>query len=328
MHHVLHTPNDPRPTAADRQSPIEARIRQADGRLNARRRRLLQAILDNAEESCFLSSRELARRHRVDPSTVVRTVQALGYDGFNGFAADLRTHLLRSLTPYSILQAGTRHDLDLRDRVRQSLHEDFERLRTLQSSLNPERIIAVARQIHRARRVVVVGVDLAASLSWFLAYGLTALGFDAEAPAGSAGNLLHHVRFLTRQDLLIAISFRKCLRETVETARLARSCGVPTIGITDSGDSPLGRYCDRYLAVSIQSPSIAGSYVAPISTLNAIIVACTHLRPRRSLAALRNTRDEYLSGARWFHEPDPIPPSPRPESRRGRRADPPRRGRG
>ena len=301
------------------QSPLELRILRAERRLNGRRRRLVQAILENAEESCFLSSRELARRHRVDPSTIVRTVQALGYERFNRFAADLRAHFLRSLTPYSVLQAGASRDLDLRDRVRQSLHEDLERMRGLQTGLSPDQVVALARLIHRSRRIVVVGVDLAASLAWLLAYGLTALGFDAEAPVGSAGNLLHHVRFLTSKDLLIAISFRNCLKATVDAARLAHSHGVPTFGITDSGDGPLGRHCDRYLAVSIESSSIAGSYVAPIAALNAIIVACTHLSPKRSLAALRNTREDYLSGPRWYQEaPAPAARPPAPNLRRRR----------
>lgn len=284
------------------QSPLELRIARAERRLNHRRRRLVQAILENAQESCFLSSRELARRHRADPATIVRTAQALGYERFSDFSADLRTHFLRTLTPYAVMQAGASKHLDLRARVRQSLQDDLERVRALHSSLSPDQVIALARHIHRARRIVVVGIDLAASLSWFLAYGLTALGFHAEAPTGSAGNLLHHVRFLTREDLLIGISFRKCLRETVDAVRLAGARRVPTFGITDNGDGPLGRYCDRYLSVSIESSSIAGSYVAAMAALNAILVACTHLRPKRSLAALRNTREDYLSGPRWFQE--------------------------
>jgi DNA-binding MurR/RpiR family transcriptional regulator len=284
------------------QTPLELRISRAERRLNHRRRRLVQAILENARETCFLSSRELAKRHRVDPATIVRTVQALGYSRFSDFAADLRGHFLRSLTPYEVMQAAASQALDPRDRIRQTLQEDLERLRSLQSSLSPDQVVALARQIHRARRIVVVGVDLAASLSWFLAYGLTALGFHAEAPVGSAGNLLHHVRFLTRKDLLVAISFRKCLRETVDAVRLARTQRVPTCGITDSAEGPLGRYCDRYLSVSIESSSIAGSYVAAMAVLNAIIVACASQSPKRSLAALRNTREEYLSGHRWFQE--------------------------
>lgn len=284
------------------QSPLELRILRLDRQLNHRRRRLLQSIMENARESCFLSSRQLAQRHHVDPATIVRTAQALGYHRFGEFARDLRGHFLHTLTPYAVMQAVASRETTLHERVRQTLHEDLDRMRALQSSLGPELVIALARQIHKSRRIVVVGVDLAASLSLFLAYGLTALGFDAEAPAGSAGNLLHHVRFLTRRDLLIAISFRKCLKETVDAARLAQSRRVPTFAITDSGDGPLGRYCDRYLAVSIESSSIAGSYVAAMAALNAVIVACTHLSPKRSLAALKTTRDEYLTGARWYQE--------------------------
>jgi DNA-binding MurR/RpiR family transcriptional regulator len=284
------------------QSALELRFARAERRLNHRRRRLVQAVLENAQESCFLSSRELARRHRVDPATVVRTAQALGYDRYSDFATDLRAHFLRALTPYAVMQAGASRHLDLPARVRQSLQEDLERVRALQSSLSPNQVIALARQIHRARRIVVVGVDLAASLSWFLAYGLTSLGFTAEAPIGSAGNLLHHVRFLTKDDLLIGISFRKCLRETVDAVRLAGARRVPTFAITDNGDNPLGRYSDRYLSVSIESSSIAGSYVTAMAALNTILVACTHLHPKRSLAALKTTREDYLSGARWFQE--------------------------
>ncbi len=274
------------------QSPLELRILRSERQLNVRRRRLLQSILENARESCFLSSRQLAQRHNVDTATIVRTAQALGYERFGEFARDLRGHFLHTLTPYAVMQAVASRETTLHDRVRQTLHEDLDHIRALQSSLVPELVIALARQIHKSRRIVVVGVDLAASLSLFLAYSLTALGFDAEAPAGSAGNLLHHVRFLTRKDMLVAISFRKCLKETVEAARLARTRQVPTFAITDSGDGPLGKYCDRYLAVSIESSSIAGSYVAAMSALNAVIVACTHLSPKRSLAALKTTRDE------------------------------------
>ena len=306
------------------QSPLELRILRSERQLNLRRRRLLQSIMENARESCFLSSRQLAQRHNVDTATIVRTAQALGYERFGEFARDLRGHFLHTLTPYAVMQAVASRETTLHDRVRQTLHEDLDHIRALQSSLVPELVIALARQIHKSRRIVVVGVDLASSLSVFLAYSLTALGFDAEAPAGSAGNLLHHVRFLTRKDLLVAISFRKCLRETVEAARLARTRQVPTFAITDSGDGPLARYCDRYLAVSIESSSIAGSYVAAMSALNAVIVACTHLSPKRSLAALKTTRDEYLAGPRWFQEDSNSSvdssrrPDPKTERRHGR----------
>jgi DNA-binding MurR/RpiR family transcriptional regulator len=149
----------------------------------------------------------------------------------------------------------------------------------------------------------VVGVDLAASLAWFLAYGLMPVGLDAEAPVGSAGNLLHKIDLLTEKDLLIAISFGRCLRETVHAVRRARTRGVPTFGITDGSTTPIAMHCDAHLLVPISSPSFTGSYVAPMALINAITLACTHLQPKRALAILRRTEKDYRSGERWYQEP-------------------------
>jgi DNA-binding MurR/RpiR family transcriptional regulator len=148
----------------------------------------------------------------------------------------------------------------------------------------------------------VVASDLAASLASFLAYALLPLGFDAEAPTGSWGNLQHKVRLLGKKDLLVAISFGRCLRVTVEAAKLARSRGVPTVAITDSDTTPLARYCEAYFVASTSGASFAGSYVAPIALLSAIALACAEIAPRRSLALLRQTEKEYLSGPRWYEE--------------------------
>ncbi len=285
-------------------STLEARLALGERRLNKSRRRLLQTILESSDQTFHLSSRALAERYHVDPATIVRTVQALGYERFADFAADLRQHFVSRINPYALMQVHAREGRSARDHVRQCLEEDFERVRSLRSSLQIAQVMSLARQIHRSRRVVVVGIDLAASLSWFLAYALRALGCDAEAPVGSAGSLLHRVRFLTDKDLVIAISFRKCLRETVDAVLRARTRGVPTFGITDSSATPVARYCDRYITLSIESSSIPGSYVAAMAVLNTIIVAYVHQAPKRSLAALRQIEQEYTSGVRWFQEPD------------------------
>jgi len=105
------------------------------------------------------------------------------------------------------------------------------------------------------------------------------------------------------KDLLVAISFGRCLRETVEAVQRAHSRGVPTFGITDSGTTPIALHCDDYLVASTSSPSFTGSYVAPIALLNTIIVACAHLRPKRALAMLSRTEQEYRTGTRWYQEP-------------------------
>jgi DNA-binding MurR/RpiR family transcriptional regulator len=288
-------------------STIEARLAAAQGRLNPARRRLVQATLDSSDETHFLSSRALARRLKVDPATIVRTIQTLGYERYADFAADLREHFISHITPYRIMEARVREKGSLEDHVRQSIDRDMANLNQLRSGLDPARVVDLAKRIHRAGRILVVGVDLAASLSGYLAYGLTPLGFDAEAPTGTTGALRHKVRLLTPKDLLIAISFGRCLRETVESVLLARDRKVPTFGITDSDTTPIARKTDAYLLASTVSSTFAGSYVAPHALLNGILLACAELKAGRSLKLLRQSEQEYLSGPRWYESvPEPV----------------------
>src|ERR1700688_109608 len=166
---------------------------------------------------------------------------------------------------------------------------EVRNLQSLPTALDPERIIALSKSVTRAARIMVVGIDLAASLSWHLAYGLVHLGFPAEAPVGGTGNVQRRVRTLTSKDLLIAISFGQGLRETVEAALRAKRQGVPTFGITDNDTSPISKICDNVCVASIASPSFGSSYVAPMSILGAILVTCAHTQTSRSLAMLRRS---------------------------------------
>ena len=278
-------------------------VRFAKSPLSGSRRQLIREILDNHEQTCFLSSREMAKRYNVDAATIVRTVQALGYERFADFAADLRQHFVARITPYAALKAATREKRSVTDHIDHALDKALDNLNTLKADLDSQQILKLARLIKRSRRVLVVGLDFAASLAYYLAYGLSALGFDAEAPVGTAGNLQHKVKALSSKDVLVAISFGQCLRDTVEAVLRARKQGVPTFGITDSDTTPIARYCDAHIVASVVSPSFLNSYVAPTAAINAIHVACSHIDPKRALTRLRPTDREYASGSRWYREP-------------------------
>ena len=284
-------------------SVLEKRFANAQSGLNPRRQRLVRAILDAADETCFLSSRELAKRYRVDATTILRATQVLGYQSYADFAADLRHHFVSRLTPYTALKAATREHRSVTDHVDHALEKALDNLNTLNSELDRKRIIEAAKLIKRSRRVLVVGLDFATALANYLAYGLLGLGFDAEAPAGSTGTLQHKIKVLTSKDLLVAISFGQCLKDTVEAVQRAKKQGVPTFGITDSDTTPIARYCDSHIVASVVSPSFLNSYVAPTAAINAIHVACSHVDPKRALTRLRPTDREYASGSRWYREP-------------------------
>lgn len=282
---------------------LENHFAEARRQLNPRRQRLVRAILDSADETCFLSSREMAKRFHMDATTILRTTQVLGYGSFADFAADLRQHFVSRINPYTVLKAATREKRSVADHIDQSLDKAIDNLNILKSDLDRQGVISLAKLIKRSRRVAIVGSDFAASLSYYLAYGLLALGFDAEAPVSSSGNLQYKVEVLTSKDLLVAISFGQCLRDTVESALQAKKQGVPTFGITDSNTSPIARYCDAHLIAPVVSPSFLNSYVAPMALISAIHVACAHIDPSRSLNRLRPTDREYAAGHRWYREP-------------------------
>jgi DNA-binding MurR/RpiR family transcriptional regulator len=141
-------------------------------------------------------------------------------------------------------------------------------------------------------------VDFAAGLAYLLAYGLTSLGYNAEAPVASAGNVHQKISLLGPKDLLVAISFGRCLQATVDAVLHARQNQVPTFGITDSDKTPIARFCDFFWVASIANPSFHGSYVAPLAAMDALFVACAHAQPERALAMLR--RKDQDSRSRWY----------------------------
>ena len=275
------------------------RLEESLARLKGSRRKLAGAILSESPETYHLSSHDLARRYGVDAATVIRTVQALGYGRFADFAADLRRHFIHTVTPYTILRQVSRDRGTAADLVRRSLKTDAETVRALAETIGADDVVDAARRIRAARRVAIVGVDLAASLADFLAYGLAVLGIDASAPTGSSGSLLHRVHLLGKRDLLIAISFGRCLQQTVTAMLQADKAGVPTLAITDSPGTPLARDARRTLLCSVESPAVTGSYAAPMAMMNAVLVACARLGLRRSLRTLGEKDRQDHAGMRW-----------------------------
>jgi len=140
--------------------------------------------------------------------------------------------------------------------------------------------------------------DLAVQLAHYLEYQISLLGLPIFA-ATSAGRILHLVRSVNKQDLVIAISFRRGLRQTVEGAQQARARGAYCVAISDTYISPLARECDELFLASIESTSFGASYAAPISLLNAILAAVGQYRRTQTLAMVKEIAEEQRKGSRW-----------------------------
>lgn len=286
----------------DDQTKLEARFIESQTNLSASRKHLLNQILSEPHKTFFLSSREMGRKYGVDSSTIVRTVQAMGYEKFADFADDLRNHFVKQITPYSSMKVAAKKNRSVADYVHQSIDQDLDNLNALKAGLKSGKIVELAKQIHRTHKIIVVGIDFAAPLANLLAYGLVRIGCDAEAPTGSTGVVQNKVRIMTKKDLLIAISFGQGLRETIEAVKRARQQNVPTFGITNGDQTPIARFCEQHIIASIVRTSFLDSYVAPVAAINAILLACAHSQPKRALELLEQTEKEDSNGNRWYQD--------------------------
>src|SRR5262249_20957589 len=138
--------------------PLDVRLEQHRRRLSPKRHKLIQTVLERADETFFLSSRELAKLLDVDAATIVRTIQALGYDRFADFAADLRRFFLARVTPYEVLKAETKKGRTVSDHITRSLDRDLENVTKLRERLDTDALMDLARKIHKASHILVVGV--------------------------------------------------------------------------------------------------------------------------------------------------------------------------
>jgi DNA-binding MurR/RpiR family transcriptional regulator len=298
------TETSARQAANGQDSALMRRLVQARGRLSDGRRQLLDGILDRLDETVFLSSRELAARFGTDAATIVRTTQALAYGQFADFARDLRSHFLAHVNPYRIMAREVTVHRGAAFHVQACLERDLENVRVAREQLDPAAIAAAGARLYRSRHIVVVAGDLDQPLAQFLAYALSGLGLMATAPAGE-GLALHRQRALGREDALVAISFRRCLRVPVEALAAARQAGAYALAITDAPTTPLARLADLALLVPYEGESYAGSYAPTMAAINALAVACSHADPKHTLRVLKPTDEEYQHGARWYREPAP-----------------------
>jgi len=148
---------------------------------------------------------------------------------------------------------------------------------------------------------VLLAGDLASFLAEYLEYHLTLLGLNVFA-ATSPGRSVHLTRSLSKDDLVIAISFRRGLRQTVEGVKHARQQSAYLVAITDTFLSPLSRYADETFLAGIETTSFGASYVAPVALLNALLAACGQIRSSETLKIVREISEEQRHGYRWFQE--------------------------
>lgn len=266
--------------------------------LSTKRQEIIRPALEHPREYVLLSVRAMAARLNTDPATVVRIVRGLGFASYREFQRHLHELSLAFATSLDTMQSGAR-DGSMPAHVLESLEQDLKNLQGLKNSLDAQRLVGLAKRFYDARRIVLLAGDLAIYLAQYLEYHISVLGLPVFVGT-SAGRILHLVRTVNKQDLVIAISFRRGLRQTVEGAQQARARGAYCVGISDTYVSPLARECDEIFLASIESTSFGASYAAPVALLNAILTAVGQYHRPQTLALAKEMAEEQRKGFRWY----------------------------
>ena len=259
-------------------------------------KRIARYITESYDKAAFMTANRLGKTVGVSESTVVRFAVDLGFDGYPSMQKAMQEMVLNRLTSVQRIEvANTRFgDQDVVSMVMQS---DMEKLRQTGEMVSREEFAAAVNAILKAKRVYILGVRSVAPLANFLGYYLNyKFNNDHEITGFSAGEMFEKIVGVNEDDVVIAFSFPRYSSSTTKGAQYCRSAGATVIGITDSRYSPLGTNSDHVLIAKSDMVSLVDSLVAPLSLVNALIVAIAARKEKelsQTFANLERIWDEY-----------------------------------
>ena len=259
-------------------------------------KRIARYITDSYDKAAFMTANRLGKTVGVSESTVVRFAVDLGFDGYPSMQKAMREMVLNRLTSVQRIEVANNRFGD-QDVVSMVLHSDMEKLRQTSETISREEFNAAVDAILKAKRVYILGVRSVAPLANFLGHYLNYMFNNVHVISGfSAGEMFEKIVGVNSEDVIIAFSFPRYSASTTKGARYCRSAGATVIGITDSKDSPLGQCSDHVLVAKSDMVSLVDSLVAPLSLVNALIVAIAAKREKelsQTFANLERIWDEY-----------------------------------
>jgi len=269
--------------------------------LSPKQQELIRPILEDPRSFLFLSIRALARKLHTDTATLLRATRRMGFSGYPDFRRYVHELTIAHATSLDSMLSSAGADSDIPAHVRDSLDQDQKTFLGLRNILDTKQLARLAQRTWSARRVILLGGDLASALVFYLEHHLVMLGLPVFS-ATSPGRVVHLVRTAGKKDLVIAISFHRALRQTVEGMRQAKAKGAYCVGITDTFVSPIARFAHECFIASVETCHFGDSYVGPMALLNVMLVACANYRRERVLTLAREAAQEQQRGFRWYED--------------------------
>ncbi len=266
------------------------------GSFSKGQRAIAKYISESYDKAAFMTASRLGRTVGVSESTVVRFAVDLGYEGYPSMQKAMQEMVMNRLTSVQRIEVANDR-LSGQDVVGMVLQFDMEKLRQTAETVRRDVFQAAIDAVLKAKRVYILGVRSAAPLANFLGYYLNYMFRNVHIVTSSGtGEMFERIVGVNRDDVVIAISFPRYSTSTVKGAQYCRSIGATVISLTDTTASPLGENSDYVLVAKSDMMSLVDSLVAPLSVINAIIVAIAAQREKEladSFNKLEHIWDEF-----------------------------------
>ena len=259
-------------------------------------RRIAGYITDSYDKAAFMTASRLGKTVGVSESTVVRFAVELGFDGYPDMQKAMQEMVMNRLTSVQRIEVANDR-IGNQDILTKVLQADMDKLRQTAETVSREHFRQAVDTLLKARRIYVLGVRSAAPLANFAGYYMNYMFDDVRViTVSGAGEMFENLVNITPEDVVLAFSFPRYSSATLKAAQYCRGLGATVIGITNSTISPLAQNSDHVLIAKSDMVSLVDSLVAPLSVVNALLVALASAREKevqKSLETLERVWEEY-----------------------------------
>ncbi len=269
-------------------------------------KRIAAYIEEHYDKAAFMTASKLGETVGVSESTVVRFATEIGYDGYPKLQKAMQEMIRDKLTSVQRIEVTSTRIGD-NDVLASILNQDIDKIRRTLEETDHNHFERAVKSIVNAKTIYIFGVRSTASLAQFLGYYLQLMFDNVRIITTTSHNQTYEQMFrISKDDVLIGISFPRYSNMAVDAMRFARDRGADVIAITDSMISPLVANADHILLARSDMASIVDSLVAPLSLINALIVAAVLERKDEVSETFRQLEEVWNSQEIYANRSDVI----------------------
>ena len=253
-------------------------------------------ILENYDKAAYMTASRLGSAVGVSESTVVRFALELGFEGYPEFQHSLQETVRIKLTSFQRMDVTNSliGDGDLLSKV---LNSDIDKIKRTIEEIDREAFDKSVDTLVTAKSIYIVGLGSSAILASSLNHSLRMI-FDSVRliEASSADEIYAQIMNISPDDAVVAMSFPRYSKKLISAVNFAKDSGATVIALTDSVSSPIASFADNLLVARSDMASFADSLIAPLSVINALVVAVSRKKQdelRVRLQQLEKIWDEY-----------------------------------